>query len=153
MKEIELTQNKVALVDDRDFGFLNQWEWCAFKGRKTFYAYRKVNGVSILMHRVILDAKTGKEVDHKDRDGLNNQRNNIRLCVHKENQRNREAQRNSKSGHKGVSWDKSRNKWTAHIMRKNIGRYLAVGAAIKAYNAAAKEIFGEFAYLNPVEAK
>jgi hypothetical protein len=89
MKEIKLTQGQVALVDDEDFEKINQFKWFAAKKGKTFYATRNitVNGKrkSALMHWYIMD---GKSIDHIDRNGCNNCRNNLRFCTHQENQMN-----------------------------------------------------------------
>jgi hypothetical protein len=89
MREIFLTQDKIALVDDEDFEYLNQWKWCANKGSNTFYAMRSGG---IMMHRVLLNLSFGDKrvVDHIDRNGLNNQRKNIRVVTCSENYRNSE---------------------------------------------------------------
>lgn len=100
MKEIKLTQGKVALVDDEDFEYLNQWKWCAVKNRYTFYAVRSVYfpkqkrhkytpKKTVWMHREILKTPPDLQVDHKDHDGLNNQRYNIWSCTQSQNGRNK----------------------------------------------------------------
>jgi hypothetical protein len=86
-KEIPLTQGKVAVVDEEDFDRLNKHKWYACKNGNTFYALRKsnVNGkrLTILMHREILGLKPGDPgVDHRDGNGLNNRRKNLRLASH-----------------------------------------------------------------------
>src|ERR1043165_2122866 len=86
-REIPLTQGYVALVDDCDYEWLSQWKWCAHvaKGGRTAYAFR---AKGIAMHRVIMNAPEGMDVDHRDHNGLNNTRANLRICTHAENQRN-----------------------------------------------------------------
>jgi len=100
MKEVGLTQNKVALVDDKDFEYLNQWKWHVLKDYLTYYAARNIrlaNGkqTSIRMHRVILNVPKGMVTDHIDHNGLNNQKANLRICDASENNMNRKSQRNS----------------------------------------------------------
>jgi len=92
MKTIALTQGMEAIVDDADFEWLNQWKWCAFRHGHTFYAVRSVwlghgKQQTLFMHRALLGLAhgDGKEVDHINHDGLDNQRNNIRIVTRREN--------------------------------------------------------------------
>lgn len=100
MKEIKLTQGKVALVSDEDFERVNQFKWCASnnpmyrKGdakAEKWYALRGtvVNGKqkTLYMHRFIMDAPKGKVVDHLDGNGLNNTRENLAVVEHYQNNR------------------------------------------------------------------
>jgi len=153
---IPLTQGKFAIVDAADYEWLNQWKWQAKcdKKRNLWYAERSLyfpetqKQTSILMHRVLINAQRGVEVDHRDRNGLNNQRSNIRACTPQQNQFNRGPQKNNTSGYKGVSWDKSRNKWKANITLRgktiNLGLFIIITDAAKAYAEAAKWLHGEF---------
>ena len=88
MKEIPLTQGEVALVDDEDYEWLNQWRWYVLKARHTFYAVRFDGGRTQSMHREIMCNPVGKEVDHSDMDGLNNQRINLRIATRSQNHKN-----------------------------------------------------------------
>lgn len=162
MKEIKLSQGKVALVDDEDFEYLNQWKWAAYKSKNSFYAGRAEmkNGKckTILMHRVILKITEKKIfIDHRDRNGLNNQRYNLREATHKQNQSNAAPLIGKISKYKGVTYnrDKGRKKrWVANIFPNgktvHIGHFLTEEEAALAYNKKAIEIQGEFAYLNHV---
>src|SRR5690349_18607697 len=99
MKLISLTQNKFAQVDDEDYDFLMQWRWYAIKATKeelNFYAVTTINQgrgkrqKMIQMHRLLMSLTDPKIiVDHKDGDGLNNQRNNLRLCSFSQNSANK----------------------------------------------------------------
>ncbi|MFA6281244.1 MAG: AP2 domain-containing protein [Candidatus Omnitrophota bacterium] len=170
MKTIQLTRGKVALVDDADYEELNKYKWQAKKNKLTFYATRTViigdikssrnplrKRTSVLMHREIVNAAKGWDVDHANHNGLDNRRTNLRLCSRSENQGNRINSCNSTSKYKGVSWDKVKRKWRARIAcgKKNtsIGRFNSEIEAAKAYDKKAKELFGEFAYLNMPEEK
>lgn len=158
MKKIKLTRGKFATVDDDDFKFINQYKWHAHKHGNTFYAIRGewVNGKvkSIRMHREIMKAKPGEIIDHKDCNGLNNQKSNLRFCTHSENMRNRTSHKNSTSKYLGVYFDKSRNKYraTIYINKKNVclGRFDDEISAAKAYNHCALIQHGEFARLNKI---
>jgi len=158
-KRIQLTLNKFAIVDDEDHEWLNKNVWYAHKQGNTYYAKRttSVNNHVIIvhMHREVLGlgVDNGSDyVDHIDRNGLNNQRSNLRICTKSQNGISRPAQSNNTSGYKGVTWDKTRKKWKAQIMLNQkgifIGRFNTPEEAATAYDKKAIEIFGEFAYTN-----
>ena len=155
MKQIKLTQGQFALIDDDDFELVSQFKWYALKPKKIFYALMcaVVNGkrIDMRMHRLIMNAKKGQIIDHKDRNGLNNQKNNLRFCTHTENSRNSISNKGL-SKYKGVSWAKAAKKWRAGIKVNNRGIYLGYytneNEAAKAYNEAAIKYHGEFARLN-----
>jgi len=156
MREINLTQEKVALVDDEDYQYLNSFKWYAMESRKTFYAVRRirVNGKqnTVWMHGEILN---GKGIDHIDHDGLNNQKSNLRFCTPSQNLMNTRKRENTSSVYKGVYFYKQSNKWRAQIMIN--GKYARLGCfasevdAARAYNTKAIELFCEFANLNIVD--
>lgn len=160
MKEIKLTQNKVALVDDEDFELLSKYSWCASKTKSTYYAMAyAVNSegkrTTVMMHRIIMDV-TGRKiwVDHRDHDGLNNQRNNLRIATISQNSSNRSSKKNSASKFLGVGWSQKAKKWQVAIYKDGKHKYIGLfeseeGAAL-AYNNAAKELHGEFANLNKI---
>ena len=157
MKEIKLTQGKVALVDDEDFEELNQFKWYAAKMTKgTFYAGRKKNNKRAYLHREIMNPVAGMEVDHIDGDGLNCQRVNLRNCTHIQNTMNRRMSLTSTSGFKGVSWHKRDEVWQANIRvdrkLKYLGSFSMLEDAALAYNKAATKYFGEYAELNAIGA-
>ena len=153
---IPLSQGLFALVDGEDYEELSKHKWCANKIGKTFYAVRAAgkypNQRIIYMHRQILNAQTGDETDHHGSYGLDNRKQNIRLCTHAQNLHNQRPQKNKTSKFKGVSWHKKAKKWKAQI--KKGGRYMYLGCfdneieAAKTYDRKAKELFGKFALLN-----
>jgi len=160
MKELPLTQGKVALVDDEDYEWLNKWKWYAANIGGLWYAYRGAQtpkGQRALgMHRVIyskyctLDKR--KMIDHIDSNGLNNRKLNLRMCTSSQNQMNRNGIKNSSSKYKGVGWHSKVNSWAARIKHKgkmyNLGHFKNENEAAETYNKAAKKYFGEFARLN-----
>jgi hypothetical protein len=158
MKEIKLTQGKVALVDDEDFEYLNQWKWCAGEHGKTFYVRRNgyINGKrrTIQMHWLIMGDMEGKEIDHKDGNGLNNQRDNLRFGTHRQNGMNC-RKRGSKSKYKGVYIQFVDGKCPiigAGIKLNGksvyIGRFKTEEEAARKYDEIALKEFGEFANIN-----
>ena len=154
MKEITLTQGKVALVDDEDFEGLNKHKWQLLRAKTTNYAIRR-EGKTIYMHREVLNAKAGDYVDHRDSNGLNNQRGNIRLCSQSQNNGNQRCQTRERSSmYKGVSINKRAMNWEAHIKihgrKKFLGYHNTETEAAIAYNKAALEFFGEFARPNVI---
>lgn len=148
MKRIKLTQNKYALIDDLDYEKVSKYRWCAVLSRGKWYAGRMNNG---RMHSFILGKKKGKEVDHIDGDGLNNQRKNLRFASHKENSRNCKLYKTNKSGHKGVSWHSFHKKWhvQCRVDSKNyhLGYYDNVEEAVKVYQRFSKKHHKKFSRL------
>lgn len=151
MKEIQLTKGKVALVDDEDYEYLMQNSWCY---QNPGYAARRRNKTIQLMHRIIMKAKKGEQVDHIDGNRLNNQRDNLRLVNNSQNSMNRSLQGNNTSGYKGVSWSKEKRKWHSYITkngkRTHIGYYACKHEAAKEHNKMALKVHGEYAKLNKI---
>ncbi len=155
-KEIQLTQGKCALVDDADYEWLNQWKWYAFWNGSKWYSARneRVNFKKkmIYLHRFIINAPSGIEVDHVDGDGLNCTRENMRLCTSQQNKYNIGIKSDNTSGYKGVTWNANRSKWQAQIKHgkqyKYLGLFDDLKEAARAYDVAALELHGDFARVN-----
>jgi hypothetical protein len=155
MKQIQLTQAKVALVDDEYFDVLNIFKWCAHRHYNTFYAVRVTNRPNrkmILMHRVILNPLGGLQIDHINGNGLDNQRANLRVCNGSQNMCNRGKHEDNTSGFKGVCFRKYRKKFQAQIRMYGkqfyLGMFPTAIEAAKVYDVAAIRIHGEFARTN-----
>jgi len=156
MVEVPLTQNKVALIDDEDWIVISRFDWYAHKEGRTWYAYSNVKHrdgrrTVIKMHRLLMSARSGQRVDHRDGDGLNNQRENLRFATQMQNTQNQRLKSNNTSGYKGVCrWKKGR--WqayiTVHKKRIPLGLFNDKEEAARAYDTAARHYFGEFAVLN-----
>ena len=153
MKEITLFSGEKTKVDDSDFEILSKLRWFVVKKQYKRYAKCYHGGKQVYMHRMILKEDY---IDHKDGDGLNNQRANLRKCNKSQNMANRGLQINNVHGYKGVSWKGSgRTKpWMARIKVDNkqitLGVHKTKKEAAMAYNDAALKYFGEFAYLNKI---
>ncbi len=156
-KQIPLTQGKVALVDDDMYEFLNQWRWFAAFDGCNWYAERNEKIVDkktiVLMHRIVINALASDPmVDHQNGNGLDNRRQNLRFCVNSENGGNRRKSKNNTSGYKGVCWNKRQKKYVGYIMKQHqnffLGYFDTPEEAAQAYDARARELFGEFARTN-----
>ncbi len=158
MKEIQLTQGQVTIVDDADYEWLNQWSWFAgwFKGSRSFYAMRTIwndarprpKSHTQRIHRLIMGVTDPSiYVDHRNHNTLDNRRDNLRIATPTQNQANA-GKRNGTSQYKGVS--RLGKKWRAMI-RIN-GKHIHLGCfaneldAALTYQQAARKHFGEFAH-------
>lgn len=166
MKQIPLTQGKYAIVDAEDYGELLKHKWCALLSHGIWYAARcfpMIKGKKlsmILMHRQIMNAQKGQKIDHRDGDGLHNQKCNLRFCNHQQNMYNQKKPSNCSSEYKGVFWHKGyiykdkqyEGKWHAQITLNYktiyLGYFDSEIEAAKIYDLKAKELFGEFARTN-----
>lgn len=161
MRVIELTRGQVAIVDDDDFDRVAQYKWQYIKSvksdngyatRMAYMGYREKRKV-ILMHRFIINASSNMEVDHKNNNGLDNRKENLRLATTSQNRFNRKTLSNNTSGVKGVIVDPEYpNKFVARISsngkNKYLGRFTDIEKAREAYNNAALQLHGEFVNLN-----
>lgn len=159
MKEIPLTKGLTALVDDEDYERLSAYRWFGERSKngRTGYAvtksgYGRKGTKSIRMHQILMgDGEPGLEIDHKNRNGLDNRRSNLRWATKAQQRANQPVRVDSKTGFKGVNLLHGKY-WAAHIAAE--GRQLHLGYfpssedAARAYDAKARELFGEFACLN-----
>lgn len=157
MQKIPLTQGHFALIDDDDYLIVSQYKWTYDHG----YAVRKVTLApkhyqKVLLHRFLADAQPGQIVDHRDGNGLNNTRSNLRLCNGSQNNANRRVLRSSTSPYRGVRKSSNVDRWQASIGYNyrliHLGSFLTQEEAARAYDAKAIELFGKFALTNfPIE--
>jgi len=158
MRELELSKGYKAQVDDEDYERClegGKWNASVSPKKNTVYAVRtrwissEKRYTHDRLHRFILGVTDPKvEVDHKDRNGLNCQRYNLRPATRSQSQRNKGNQINNTSGFKGVCWDKSKNAWKAYVSRKHIGHFATAEEAAKAHDIAVLKLHGEFAVTN-----
>ena len=156
MRHIRLTKGYIAIVDDEDFDRLSQWKWSA-KVEKcgAVYAHRPVPGTrrNLLMHRDILGLTDPLiESDHKNGNGLDNRRMNLRAASHAENARNRKIPKNNKTGAKGVTLEDGRFRAVIRYdkVKYSLGQFGTLKEAAHAYDQAAMRLHGDFARTNVV---
>ncbi|MGB8227069.1 MAG: HNH endonuclease [Sedimentisphaerales bacterium] len=147
---ILLPKGRYVIVDAKDYEKLIAHKW----GIKSAFAYavRKEKGKRIYMHNEIMTPPAGFVVDHKDGNGLNNSRENLRVATKSQNISNRKKKKGCSSRYKGVCRREEKRKWEASIYYK--GKHIFLGYfdteedAARAYDEAAKRYQGEFAVLN-----
>ena len=157
MKEIQLTQGRVALVYDEDFEYLSQWKWYFNSGyavRSTWHIGGKRGQVK--MHRLINKTILGLDTDHINSKGLDNRKINLRSVSHMQNCHNTGDRKNSSSKHKGVYFNNHRGRpWKAQIRingkRICLGTFDTETDAAKAFNNASIKFHKEYGRLNKIE--
>jgi hypothetical protein len=161
VQKIPLTRGLEAIVDDEDYPELAKHRWLAMRSGKSaltgepyFYAMRSewIDGKqkATLMHRQIMCAPKGLEVDHANGDRLDNRKGNLRLATRAQNRVN--SLGTTQSGYKGVYQNKNEKTYFSFINRQGkrhyVGCFKTADEAAAAYNQAAQELHGEFAVLN-----
>ncbi len=151
---VPLTRCQFAIIDIADAELVGKMNWSARRQPNTFYAFRNAgNGRSELLHRLIMGAGSDDpRVDHRDGNGLNNRKENLRFCTHSQNFANM-YRRRPKTGFRGVYQDRRQpGRWYARICfqfnKMHLGTFATPEEAAKAYDAAAVAHFGEFAHPN-----
>lgn len=159
MKTIPLTQGYYAFVDDEDYDDLMQFKWHILKMRNCYYAKRgcreggKVRNITMQAHILGVLKPHGRafQIDHKNGNGLDNRRENIRICSYSQNQMNKVSSRGKTSKYKGVNFCSKRgyiSRIKLNYKEIYIGSFKLEKEAALAYDKKAKELFGEFARLN-----
>jgi len=136
-----------VVIDSDDYNLVSQYKWHFSHG----YVGSNRGG---LLHRLIMNAKKGQCIDHKNRNKLDNRKQNLRFCTQTQNNANSGPRKRNKSGYKGVSFCERDRKWVAQICDKKsrifLGNHTTARQAALAYNLAAERLFGEFAVFNQV---
>lgn len=162
MRRLDIDGHEI-LIDSEDFELINGFNWrpLALDGGLV-YARACRRRMHLYMHRLIIGAASGEEVDHKNGNGLDNRKDNLRIATHSQNLGNvgkLRVKRIPSSQYRGVCWDKSKNAWAVFIAAtdpypngrsksKFVGRFANEVEAARAYDAAATAKWGEFARLN-----
>ena len=150
--EIELPCGNKAIVDKDDYKWLSRWKWKYQAGGVRRWASENGKQFNILMHREIMKCPAGMEIDHINRNPLDNRKHNLRITTRQGNCMNVGPMKNRSSKYKGVHWHKKKQRWIAKITKDrktiHIGTYLNEIYAAGKYDQKARELFGEFAYLN-----
>jgi len=146
---ITLPTGQQVLVDPGDLAAVSRHTWGVTQEN---YVRATIDGERVFLHRWLTGAGAGQVVDHVNGDPLDNRRSNLRVCTTAQNLANKKRPSTNTSGYKGVVWRPSRGKWEAAIQPRSgyrfLGRFDDPWEAAQAYNAAAIELYGEFARLN-----
>jgi hypothetical protein len=150
VRYIALTHGQFAIVDTANYEWLSQWRWCAAKhANRKYYAKRYTTKGTVFMHRQIMKTPPGMVVDHINGHSLDNREANMRNCDPQQNAYNKPP-RGRKSRFKGVY--PCGDKWEARIKHKgrqyNLGVFPTEIEAARARDAKARELEGEYAYIN-----
>lgn len=148
-------QKEVGCIDTDMVDKVSQYRW---RSMNKYYAYRnyKVNGKRKreYLHNFLTDCPDDKEVDHINLNGFDNRLANLRVCTHQQNSFNVPPRKKNRSGYRGVHFHPQSGMWRAIIghngIRIDLSLYRTKEDAAKAWNAKAKELYGEHAWLNPV---
>ena len=158
MKKINLSQGKVALVDDEDYEMIMEYNWCANYDGHNYYAVN--SKLKLRMHRIIMKAQKWQIVDHKNGNTLDNQKANLRIATGSQNHANRIPNKRGYSKYLGVyatfrhlkKTGKQKIYWNAQLIKDGkkyrLGIHKTEEDAALAYNEAAIKHHGEFARLN-----
>lgn len=151
-----IISNKTVLIDANDYNVFREYSWHASTCKKSTYVLSNHSKPALRLHRLLMNCPEGMVVDHINGNGLDNRRKNLRICTVAENNRNKKPERleTNTSKYKGVYWRPERKKWIARLWHNNkkiqFGSFVKEIDAALAYNAGAKRVFGEFAWLNPI---
>jgi len=156
-RRIYLGEGEWTIVEPEDYYRLKHFKWHLIGNNEKFYAFRNIKightGTKMVsMHREIMNAPRGLLVDHRNRNGLDNRRANLRLATYSQNNCNKPKRKNTSSRFIGVCFNKLNQCWGAHIQHQGgkifLGYFDSETEAAKAYDAAAKKYHGAFARLN-----
>lgn len=151
---VQLTMGYEAVIDAVEAPLVGQWNWTALlqPHSNTVYAYRHdCSGPkkrNVRMHRLIAGDPPGLDVDHRDGNGLNNRRSNLRAATKSQNAHNARLSRRNSSGAKGVYWSNRAQRWIVEIrlhgQRHYVGTFVRLDDASSAYASASARLHGEF---------
>jgi hypothetical protein len=157
-RRIYLGEGEWTILDQEDYYRLGHIKWCLGGNERKLYAKggikNKTGGAkTVYLHREIMKPRKGVLVDHRNRDSLDNRRENLRFATHSQNGCNSRIDKSkATSQFRGVVFRKKSGRWAANIRRRGektwLGSFKDEIAAAKAYDAAAREYHGEFARLN-----
>lgn len=158
MKTISLTKGMVTTVDDIDYEVLSQWKWHygghGYAAREQHLGMKEGRKLrkTVLMHRVIMEAPDGMDVDHKNDNKLNNCRSNLRICTRSQNMANKKLKKRRHELPMGVSYNqspRSKQPYATRVFKEGksyfCGNHYTLPEAVKAYKIKKKELFGDYA--------
>lgn len=154
--KVPLSRGKVALIDPEDAARVLRHRWTASYGKAGWKAYfsHSINGKthSVYLHQLVMGHRKGLMIDHRNGNGLDCRKRNLRFCTNSQNSQNRRRKKNNQTGYKGIFLIKETGMWVAEIVvngvRHRLGRYRSSEEAAHVYDDAARRLHGDFAALN-----
>ena len=156
-RRIYLGEGKWVILDQQDYYRLRIFKWIVYGNGTNLYAIRHQliepnKTKTVYMHREIMNPPPDLVVDHRNCDGLDNRKQNLRFATHAQNTRNRRKKKNGSSQFLGVYFNKEKSTWDSQLMHNGkkiwVGRFDNEIDAAKAYDETARKYHGEFARLN-----
>lgn len=144
-------------IDDEDYPLVSKFNWYVIKRRKRMsyvvtHVLKDGKRTFQSLHRLVMKADKGTQLDHANRNGLDNRKLNLRFCTHSQNQANKTKYTNNTSGYKGVYWNKYHRKFEAQIrvnkIKIHLGYFNTTKQAAEIYNEAAVKCFKDFSVTN-----
>lgn len=130
--------NRGILIDKEDLEKIIKYRWYITKHENTFYARtQKKEGnkyKGLYMHRLIKECPEIKVIDHRNGNGLDNRKCNLKICTQKENSKNQKLSNNNTSGYRNIFWNKINNTWDVQIKHRRLGQFKSKNEAVKARN-------------------
>lgn len=155
-KLLKITDDVYAKIDTRDYEKCRQYNWWLRRADKYTYPMTTIGRKSVGLHRVVLGLENAPKttyIDHINGDMLDNRRENLRVCTNAQNQWNVPKKSTSKQKYKGIRETKY---GTYEVRIRHLGKRLYLGTykteieAVDVYNRKARELHGEFAYINEI---
>lgn len=136
--ESKILGNYGVIIDKEDLEKVMQYRWYIAKNDNGYYAKTNIKEgqkfKSTYMHRLLKDCPKNRVIDHRNGNGLDNRKCNLKICTQKENTNNQKLSSNNTSGYRNICWNRINKTWDVQIKHKRIGQYNELKDAVIARN-------------------